>query len=491
VTACYAFTHVLYQQAVYARLGLQRRAHLHQRLGTWLEAASGPQAQEFAAELALHFERGGASRRAVQYYQWAATTAAQRAAPHAVAATLTRALDLLQTWPETAERLQQELEVLVALGPALMAMQGFLAPDVVQVYRRAHVVCQSVGAPLQRCAVLWGLWLIESVRGAHQTARGLAEDLLHLAQHLAEPAWLLRASYALGSTLLWLGAFADARAHLEQGIGLYDSQPHRFQALGYEGAAGVDCRSLAARALWMLGYPDQALQRTQEALTLAQELAHPYSRVAALLFAAQCHQLRREGHAVSAQAEAALVLITEWGFRGRVEQGMILQGWALADQGQGPAGLLQIRQGLTARQTLGVSLARPYYLGLCAETYGKVGQPAEGERLLAEALAVVHTTGERIYEAELYRLQGELLLAGASAQQVEAAACFQQALAIARRQQAKSWGLRAAMSLARLWQHQGQRAEAHALLAPIYGWFTEGFDTADLQEAKALLAAVA
>jgi predicted ATPase len=237
-------------------------------------------------------------------------------------------------------------------------------------------------------------------------------------------------------------------------------------------------------ALWLLGYPDQALQTIQQART--QALAHPFSQAVALDHSAWVHQYRREVHLVQERAEAALALSREQGFAMYVAIGTVLRGWALAKQAQQEEGIAQISQGLAACRTVGLELLRPYFLAMLAEVYGDAGQIDAGLAVLAEALAVMENTGERCWEAEQYRLRGELLLqAGADAWQAET--CFRQALDIARRQQAKSLELRAAMSLARLWQRQGKRSDALELLAPIYGWFTEGFDTADLQEAKALL----
>jgi predicted ATPase len=253
----------------------------------------------------------------------------------------------------------------------------------------------------------------------------------------------------------------------------------------------VRCLIYAAWTLWCLGSPAQAVRRCQEALALAQTLAHPYSLVVAQHFAAFVHLRRREAPAVQAQAEALLPLAMAQGFPFYVGIGTFWRGWALAMQDQGEIGLALMSQGMEATLATGMELTRPYCLVLLAEAAGHTGQAAEGLRLLAEALAALEASGLGDLRAEAYRLQGELLLRQAVPDAVQAEACFQQALAIARRQQAKSWELRAAMSLSRLWQQQGKRAEAYALLAPVYGWFTEGFDTADLQEAKALLEAVA
>jgi predicted ATPase len=256
-------------------------------------------------------------------------------------------------------------------------------------------------------------------------------------------------------------------------------------------APGVRCLAVAANTLWCLGYPAQAILRSQEAVALAQALAHPYSLAVAQQFAAFLQYRCREVSAVRAQAEALLTLATAQGFPLWVGYGICWQHWALAVQGQGEVDLAQMQQGLTAILAIGQTIARPVCLVLLAEAAGYVGQVAAGLRLLAEALEAVEASERRELLAEAYRLQGAFLLRQAVPEVTQAEACFQQALAVARRQQARSYELRAAVSLSRLWQQQGKRQEAFALLVPIYGWFTEGFDTADLQEARALLDALA
>jgi predicted ATPase len=319
----------------------------------------------------------------------------------------------------------------------------------------------------------------------------LGEQLLSLAQAAQAPLLFVVAHYTLGFTWFCRGAMTQAQSHLEASAALYDPQQHRSYAFLYGGQdPGVACRSYRAWALWLLGYPDQALQGMQHALALAHALSHPFSLVYALTYAARVHQLRREGPEAQAQTEAAMALATAQRFAQWLAQATILRGWALAEQGQGEAGLAQMREGLATYGTTGAQVLRPYFLALVARAYGAGGQLEEGRTALAEALMAVAKTGERFYEAELYRLQGALLLARSGEHHAEAETCFRQALAIARRQEAKSLELRAAMSLARLWQQQGKRQKAHDLLAPVYHWFTEGFDTADLQEAKALLDAL-
>jgi predicted ATPase len=251
---------------------------------------------------------------------------------------------------------------------------------------------------------------------------------------------------------------------------------------------GVFFLAYMTRPLWLLGYPDQAIRRSDEALILAQELAHPFSLTYALTFAAWVHHFRREGHATHVRAEALCALAGEQGFAFFLATGTMYRGWALAEQGQSIEGIVQICEGLEAYRATGAEVDRAYFLALLAEAYGQGKQDDEGLTVLEEALALTGRQASVMWEAELHRLKGELLLARSVENQVGAEACFHEALAIARRQQAKSLELRAAMSLSRLWQLQGKCAEAYDLLAPIYGWFTEGFDTADPQEAKALLA---
>jgi predicted ATPase len=287
-----------------------------------------------------------------------------------------------------------------------------------------------------------------------------------------------------------LGDFGAALTHCTQGIALIDRTQQRVQRASHALADGVVCLFTAAHVLWCLGFPAQAVQRSQESLALAQALEHPLSLAVAQEFTAILHRHRREVPAVQAQADALLTLATAQGFPRMVGVGLFCRGYALAMQGQGEAGLVQMRQGQAAIVATGNELGQASLLPVVAEVAGSIGQVAEGLRLLAQALHLFEASERGDTLTEVYRLQGDLLLQQANPDAARAEAYFQQALAIARRQQAKSWELRAAMSLSRLWQQQGKRAEAYDLLAPVYGWFTEGFDTADLQEAKALLEAL-
>ena len=400
---------------------------------------------------------------------------------------LRQGLALTATLPDTPERLQHELTLYMALGVTLATTQGYAAPEVEHAYLQARECCQKVGDPAQLFTVLRGLWLVYLARGELQRAYEQGEHLLRLAQRQQEPTLLLEAHRALGTSLFFLGELTTSWTHLERGIALYEAQQHRPLTLRYGQDPGMACLVYTAWILWLRGYPDQALERIRAALTLAQQCKHPFCLAFALTFAVMLSQCRREIQAVSMQAEASLTLAHQQGFPLLVAMGMVFQGWVLAEQGRGDEGIEQIRQGIAAFRATGAELLRPYFLGLLAEAYGRSARPDQGLEALDEALTLVDRTGERLHESELYRLKGQLLLARSMDNHAAAEACFQRALTIARHHQAKSLELRAAVSLSRLWQQQGKHDQARRLLGEVYGWFTEGFDTGDLKEAKALL----
>jgi len=483
--ARYRFKHALIQEAAYQSLLKSTRQQYHQRVAQVL-TGQFPEIIETQPELlAHHYTEAGLTEQAIPYWQRAGERSRARSADVEAVAHLTQGLAILQTLPNTPMRTQRELDMQLALGRALAVVKGFAAPETGQAYARARELCHQVGDSARLFAVLVGLREFYLNRGELHTARELAEACLSLAQRQHDPAPLMRAHFGLGSILYFLGELIPARTHLAQAIALYTPQQDR--ALIGQAPLGVPCFARAAGTLWRLGYPDQALARLNELLTLAQELTDAYNLARAGVYAAEVHHLRREWSAAQGQAEASLALSTAQAFVHWVGPGTFWRGWALAVQGQGEEGVVQMQQGLAARQATGNMVSRAEYLALLAEAEGRIGQTEAGLCRLAEALAAMAKTGSRYDEAELYRIKGKLLLQQAVPDEPKAEACFQQALVIARRQQAKSWELRAAVSLSRLWQQQGRRKEAHDLLAAIYGWFTEGFDTADLQEAKALL----
>lgn len=316
---------------------------------------------------------------------------------------------MLKTLPETPEHIQQELTLQVTLGTPLIATKGYF-PEVEKVYKRALELCHHVGETPQLFPVLGGLASFYGMRGALQTARELGEQRKRLAQSLQDPAFLLEAYRGLGNCLFWLGEFTLAQAHMEQSIALYDSHRHSSRFFLSLQEPKMHCLAYTAWALWFLGYPNQAIERMSEALTLAQELPHSYSQVWALIPFAELYQHRHEAQLTLERAEASIRLATDLGFPSALVMGKIMRCWALAVQGQGEEGIVQIREGINAWHTMGVELQGPYCLALLAEAYRQVGQIQEGLAVLNEALAMVNKNEERWWEAELYRLKGELLL---------------------------------------------------------------------------------
>jgi predicted ATPase len=486
----YVFKHALIQDAAYESLLKSTRQHYHQRIAQVLESQF-PETVEGQPELlAHHYTEAGLKEKAVHYWYHAGQSAIERSAHVEAISHLRQGLASLQTLPETPQRLQREVDMLISLGVSLLATKGYGAHEVGETYTRARQLCQHLEDPHQIFSVLRGLHSYYHVRAEYQTAHALGEQLLTLAQQVQDAAMFVAARRALGTTLFWMGTVAAAHTHFTQGIALYDPQQYRASALLYAEDAGVVCHSFAAWALWSLGYPDQGLAQSQQAVTLAQQSAHPFSLGFALSRAVVFHQLRLEVPEAQEHAEATIVLATEQGFSQFRAFSSLLRGWTLVHQGQAQEGIAQITQGLTAYRATGAEVSRPYLLALLAEAHGILGEPEAGLAVLAEALTFMDTTGVHWYAPELYRLKGALLLQQSSDNQAEAEHCFQQALVVAQTQQAKSWELRAATSLARLWQQQGKSQEAHDLLAPVYHWFTEGFDTADLKDARALLDAL-
>jgi class 3 adenylate cyclase/predicted ATPase len=491
--AHYLFKHMLIQDTAYQSLLKSTRQQYHRQIAQVLADRFSDTVETQPELVAHHYTEASLVAQAIPYWQRAGERATQRSAYAEAVAHFTKGLELFKTLPKTAECAQDELTLQIALGTVLMMTKGYAAPDVANTYARAHELCRDLGETPYLFPALRGLWQFYQLRAELQTARGLGEQLLRLAQDVQDPALLLEAHSALGETLFVLGEFPSSHEHSERGIALYDPQQHSSLALVYGQDPGVLCSSFAANALGYRGYMDQALKRSHEALALAQILAHPFSQTYALLLTTFLHQLRRDGRATFEQAGAVIARATEQGFAFLLAGGTCLQGWALVEQGQEEEGIAQLRHGLAAYQATATELGQPYFLCLLAGAYGKVEHLERALCLLAEAAAMLERGGQCWYEAELYRVKGELTLkqsgvrGPASDVQREAGACFWKAVEIARRQQAKSLELRAVMSVARLWQSQGRLDEARQIVAEIYGWFTEGFDTADLKDAKALL----
>lgn len=488
----YSFKHALTQEVAYRSLLSDRRRALHERTGRAIEALFGDQLEAHCNELAHHFSRSGDAHKAVEYLHCAGRQAVQRSADAEAVTHLTTALTLLATLPDSPERARQEISLQLTLGPVWMAIRGYSSPEMEATYARALALCRQLGETVQPFPALLGLRTFYLGRGALATARELGEQLIALAEKVQDPALVMQARRALGTTLFYLGELAAARAQLEQAIALYDPRQHKSHAFVYGLEPGVQGLGYIAMDLWLLGYPDQALARSQEALDLARAPSHPPNLADALVYAAEVRLFRREAQPVCDMAQALIALATDYGLPYGLAYGNILSGWVLAEQGRAAEGIAVIRRSLEAYRATGTELWRPRLLALLAGACAKAGQAKAGLAALDEALASVASTEECVCEAELHRLKGELTLLAAGGEgdggEREAEACFLQAVATANRQGARSLALRAVVALSRLWQRQGRKAEARKMLADCHGTFTEGFDTADLREASALLA---
>src|SRR5262245_28596721 len=507
VSTRFGFIHALYQNVLYERTSASRRVQLHRRIGARGEEVYGENTSEIAAELAMHFERGRDYKRAAKHFQQAADNAIRRFAYREAVGLARRGLELLRKMPNTAERAEQELHMQLTLGVPLIATEGYAAPDVGNVYLKARELCEQLGGTADVSEVLWGLRTYHTMRAEFATAREIAEEFLRLAERLPYPGLAMRGHWALEIVFLHLGEFALALEHYEKALSLYDPQHHLEDTFLHVQNPGVAMRCFAAWSLWFLGYAGQASERIKEAVGLARELTEPYGLAQALFFSAVLHQLRREEREAQEDAEAAIAVAREHGLALYEAMSTATRGWALMWQGRQEEGIEQMVEGLTNHRLTGAEVILPHFLALLVEAFAKTGQIEQGLRVLEGSLGVVHRNGERYYLAELYRMKGELLLLQATDQVLsraapggqvvlnvriseaaQAEACFHQSIEIARQQKAKSWELRAAMSLARLYRNQNRCAEARGVLAQIYNKFTEGFDTADLNEGKALLA---
>jgi class 3 adenylate cyclase/predicted ATPase len=483
----YIFKHALTQEVAYNSVLIEHRKLLHERAAVALESICAEQLDDRLGDLARHYSRSDNIAKAVEYLERAGQHALQRSAYTDGIASLTASITLLPRLPDSPERNQRELLLQLAIGPALIAVRGYGAPEVQAAYTRARELCERLGDPPELFPTSFGLWLMYCIRGELRTAYELAEQLLRRAQSARDPAQLIDGHAALGQTLYFMGEFLPAKEHLENAISLYDpKRPQAFRNTRFY--AEVFCLSYAAWILWELGYPDQALARGNETLSLAQRLSHPYSLAqAGFIHFGILRQIRREARAAQENAESGIALAAEHGLADPLACATILHGWAMAKQGRNEEGVAQLLEGLAGRRATGSALNRPHWLSLLAEARGEAGRLDEGLSALMEALAWADEHEDRHYEAEIHRLKGELLLKQNNSNASEAQSCFQRAIEIAHKQSAKSWELRATTSLARLLSQQGYRERARTMLAEIYGWFTEGFDTADLKDAKALL----
>lgn len=486
----YSFKHALTQEVAGHSLLTERRSALHERTAQAIEALFPTRIADYCSELAHHYRLSGNVPKAVEYLHRTGQQALQHSAHLDAMRHLGAALELLEQLPDTSARAHQELTLLLCLGPALMAARGYGAPEVEATYTRALALCAQVGDD-SLFPALMGLRMYYELRAQYSTACELGERLLSVAQTAQDPNLLVGAHAALGATLFFQGDLRNSLDHNEQARVLYNPDLHRTHAIRYGMDPGY-ALIFTALCLWHLGFPDQASTRSQEALAMAKKVADMFSLAFNLSATSILGQFRHDVQLAEECADAAIKLSLEQGFPYYLAWGTILQGWARTEQGNIDEGIAQITQGIANYQAAGAELGCSYFLALLAAAHGRAMQPQAGLDVVTDALAMVDRIGEHFYEAELYRLKGALTLQcpgedsqGSSVQQ-EAQACFQKAISVARQQGAKSLELRATVSLAQLWETRDKEA-ARQMLADIYSFFTEGFDSVDLLQAKALL----
>jgi predicted ATPase len=481
--ASYLFKHALVQDAAYSTLLRGRRQELHASVAAALEGHFADLVERQPELLAHHLTAAGDTERAVDQWLKAGRYAAARLAYLEAIAHFEQGLGLLHSLPESPVRNGREIELQLALGLCLFTAKGGVAAK--PAYARAHELAETSGEPQQRFEALYGVWQSTIVSGGVIAASALPERLLRLAEREGDDELRLQAHHSGWSTLAWFGNPAKAREHADAGRRLYDPEKHASHRFVYGGHDPGACAGyIGAQAEWLLGYPEKALASISESLALSERIAHPFTLSVALSSSSVVYLNRREPERALRQLEAAEVLASEQRLSLIFEAGM-LRGAALTEQGAVDEAIARIREGVTKWTRLGRTLFLPYGLAFLAQGLVRHGDQAAALAALREGLALADVRGEHFWDAELHRLTGTVLLAENKLD--EGQASLQHAIRIAQAQQAKSLELRATTSLARLWRDQGRRDEARDLLAPVYGWFTEGFDTLDLKDAKALL----
>ena len=513
----YTFRHPLLRETAYQSLLRSRRQQYHQQIAEVLQGGGG-----FQPELvAHHYTEAGLPEKAIDYWHRAGQRALERSANVEGIRHITQGLAALEELSTNASAreleatAQRELELQTILGSALIATKGYAAPEVEVAYTRARELLETLESKEPtlegntdssldrikdlRFPILFGLWLSHLVRGRFLSARELGEQCFVIAKQVGDPAFEVEAHRALGATLYYLSEFKDALAHLEAGIELYQPQHHPVPTfLHFVADPGMTLLAYSAPLLWCLGYPLQAEERLAEAARIGRDRSHPFSDAVLLHFKAVLYQHQDEVEEVETTATQMLQICQEHGFSLWEAAATVMKGWALTELNHSEEGIAMIRKGIAAWEKTRAELQLPLFLALLAQAYQRAGQYTLALQTLDSALSVVTRTGERAYDAELTRRKGELCLVlgketeivggkDTTSTVVKAESYFQEALAIARRQGAKSWELRAALSLSELWCTQDRCREAYNLLRPIYLWFSEGFDTKDLRQAKHLL----
>jgi tetratricopeptide (TPR) repeat protein len=504
----YRFRHALFQKYLYNGLDEVTRQHLHAAIGNTLETlykthGTKPEIADIWPQLAHHFEAAGLLSKAVTHLHRAGQRAVQMSANEEAIALFSRGLTLLESLPESPGRTSQELELQLALGGLLLTIQGWGTAERIHTCERAYELCLQTGVTTQLLHTLFLQADICRAQGKLQESIDLGEQLLNLTHSSRDPLQIALPHWTLGETYFFQGDLGRSREHLEQAVALY--HPHNTHILTALGGVDmkVSCLSWLSWTLWILGYPDQALAQSQEALTLAQKLAHPFSLSFVLSFSSCGVRLfRREPEQTQQFLTTLEQIVAANDLAVTQAWAKVYRGWQQILQGRLQAGLTQTRAGMAGWQAIGAVSGMTVQALPLIEGYKRSGQIEAGLKQVAETLAMIRQTGERLVEAELYRLKGELLLeqrrracpeqrrrneGSRRKEKLSPEACFIKAIEISRQQRTKAWELRATISLARLWQEQGKSREARQMLTKIHHQFTEGFDTVDLQEAKTLL----
>jgi predicted ATPase len=484
--ARYMFKHALVQDAAYHSLLKANRIVQHRRVAEALEKQFPDTVEKQPELLAYHYTEAGLAETAIGHWRKAGQRAAKRAANIEAIDHLRRGLAMLEILPERAAHADEELTILLALGPAMMATRTTAAPETQQVYDRALRLARDLGKVAELFATVWGLWQIAAVRGDQQVARACTAEQFSIARKENDAGYLLQAHHCGWPSDLLVGRFHSAHEHVNEGLALYDKDAHRDHAVIYSGHNPAVCGCVTdAFLLQVLGQPDRSMARVDQGLALARELAHSPTLIHALWYAAETQFLRRDPVKAATVIAEWLPTVSEFGSSLGVANATMMNGWAKVAVGDLAAGLAELRDGLNRWRSTGSKIWGSFRLGRAAAAFIESGDAEEGAALLSEAFQAMDSSGERWYEAELHRLQG--LLASSGARTADAEACFEKAINVARSQGARLFEMRAAMALSRLQSDPEQRKRRRALLGSIYDDFVEGFDTTDLKEAKALL----
>jgi predicted ATPase len=492
--ATYLFKHALVQDAAYGTLLREPRRALHTHIAEALESHFGAIAEHQPELLARHCTEGGLIEKAALLWGKAGQRSLARSALVEAMAQLTRALDQIATLPGSPARRREQIKLQVALITPLMHVKGYAAPETKAAVERARLLIEQTEAlgepaedPLLLLSVLYGVWIANCLAFNGDVCRDLAAHALAVAEKQRATVPLIVGHRMMANSMLLMGDIADSRSHYDQAIALYDPAAHRPLATRFGQDARVAILSLRSLALWLLGYPEAALADVDGALKDAREIGHAATLMFALNEASYTLVNCGKYAAANALVDELATLADEKGAWFWKLAAKMARGYLMVLTGQVPNVVQMITSGLTAYKSTGAKLFMPLHLTNLARAHTELGQFDDALRCIGEAITAVEMTNERWSEAEVHRRAGEIALTSLQPDPAKAEANFEHALAVARAQQAKSWELRAAMSMARLWRDQGKREEARELLAPVYGWFTEGFDTLDLKEAKVLL----